>query len=478
MAQSSDAPEEEPIDVEFTSAEPEAADKAQSGGTGPGWIGLISVGVVAALAGGAIGVVAGGTDGRYAQASEVAVDISKLAEADRGLKADLTKIGDTLRNLELRVNTLTEDTKKSDTEQLTTLTSLGEDLASVKAAYLALLGDVADPLTPDDADTKTPDPDAATDEPDADAKDLPMPTVTLASVLQRLEIMEANGNDPKTALPKDFANTLADLQKRTEDLAKVDVTLNDTLKARETLLKSLTADVEGIEKSVSEAEGKITENSTRLEAAASANTKTHDELTKSLETLRKVLNDRLTKIEGAKLSQDEEALLKRADRILALSTLETTIRSGEAFNEELEKLALLLPANSRIAALRKIADEGAPTVPALKSELEGLKPAVRKAGIPDKPSGQWAWLGELLASVVTVREEGSATGGTASELVDKAVASIQAGDLASAIADLKTVDGEPGKVLEKWIAAAERRVRADSLLERLRNDVVNMEGIE
>ena len=95
--------------------------------------------------------------------------------------------------------------------------------------------------------------------------------------------------------------------------------------------------------------------------------------------------------------------------------------------------------------------------------------------MPDAPSGQWAWLGDLLSSVVTVREEGTAQGATASQRVDTALTLLEAGDLPGALNEVKPIDGPQGEVLTDWIAAAERRVQADSLVERLRTDVMDLE---
>lgn len=468
MAGSMDAREDEPIDVEFTSAEPSGPEQKASS-SGPGWISLVSVGVVAALAGGAIGVVAGGTDGRYAQASEVAVDISKLAEEDRALKTELTKTGESLRALEVRLSGLAETTGKTDADAATQLGSLTTDFQALKSAYLSLVGET---LPPDPEDQKTPVPDDGS-ETGGEQKDpvIPLPGTSLASILARLDAMEASGQDPDLPAAKDFARTLAALQQKTAELEKADTELSETLEARAALIVTLTDDLEALQARFGETEQTLTQISTDT-------AKVQNDLTTSLEALRKAVNERLTKIEGSKLTQDEEALIRRADRVLALSSLETAIRSGTAFDEEIEKLALLLPANSKVAGLRKMASQGAPTELQLKSQLSSLKPDLIKAGVPEKPKGAWAWLADLLSGMVTIREAGSSDGGTASEKLDRAITSIETGDLSAALAEMKTVKGEQGKVLDTWIASAERRLEADVLLERLRNDVVNLEGIE
>lgn len=478
MAESSDHKDEEPIDVEFTSAEPADVEQPSSGG-GPGWISLISVGVVAALAGGAIGVVAGGSGGRYAQASEVELDISKLAEADRALKAELTQAGDSLRNVEVRLKSVVDNNETSDAELSDTLQNLTSEFTALKTAYLALVGGQPDTEKTDETDKTNTDPDTNTTNAD-DTKVAPLPKaeISLAGLVERLEAIESLGKDPSSGASKDLVKTVSALQQRTTDLEKADVQLNETLKARETLLTTLSTEVEVLEKSLDDAKRSISKNNDELIKHQTKSQQTQDELSASLEALRKVVNERLSTLEGAKITKDEEALIRRADRILALSTLETAIRSGQPFQEELEALALQLPANGRITALRKFSSVGVPTADQLQKELAALKPKVAKAGVPDQPAGQWAWLGDILSSVVTVKEEGSAGGKTASKKVETAISLLSADDLPGAITELKTIEGEAGKLVGVWIMDAERRVKSDSLLERLRNDVVNLEDIK
>lgn len=484
MADKPEAPENDAIEVEFTSAEPDAEKPAPATSGGPGWIGLISVGIVAALAGGAIGVVSGGTGGRYAQASEVAVDISKLEESDRGIETEISALKDDLLDVQARLTTVLETSEERAAQSTEELVSLQNEVSALKAGYMSLLGiepvdntDAAEtPETPVDEVAPTEDastPQDAAAEPDG----LPSPGITLAALASRLEAMETIDAKGR-ASPAELARSVAALQERTSALEEVDTSIQEAMAARNALIEQLQDDV----KSLEEAQAVLTSDfQTTRETIGDGeivNEETLTNLSTEIEGLRTLVNERLSALDGAKLSKDEEKLIRRADRVLALSTLETAIRSGESFSSELEALAVQLPANGRVSALRRISEAGAPTSDQLHDELQGLQTEIAKVGMPEKPRGQWAWLDDVLGSVVTVREEGSVDGETASMRVQTALNQLSAGDLPGAIAELKTVDGEQGELLKDWLNKAERRVRADSLLERLRNDVISLEDAQ
>ncbi len=477
MSDSKDAQEEEPIDVEFTSAEPAEA-KPASGGGGPGWIGLMSVGVVAALAGGAIGVVAGGTGGRYAQASEVAVDISKLEETDRDIRESIAQVQQSLRGAEIRLQSLqaSNDEQISSTEGL--LADLNADVETLKTRYRSLIGAAAvEGDAPDGGDGENGSP-AESDGSETDAGALPEPAFTLAGLMDRLESIESVDAGTGGASTQGLTRSVAALQERTSQLEAVDIELREAMAARTALIERLEDDVETLEASLNTVSNKVETHSDQLDAGEVASQEMLEDVTSEVEALRRVVNERLSTLEGAKLTQDEQALVRRADRVLALSTLETALLTGQAFDRELEALALQLPANGRVSALRRFAEEGAPTAEQLAAQLQRLRGRVETAGMPEKPTGQWAWVGDLLGSVVTVREEGTAEGKTASRRVDTALSLLEAGDVAGAIAELSPIEGQQAEILSDWMERAERRVKADSLLERLRSDIVNLEDVE
>lgn len=484
MADKPEAPEDDAIEVEFTSAEPAEEKPAPATSGGPGWIGLISVGVVAALAGGAIGVVSGGTGGRYAQASEVAVDISKLEESDRGIEGEIAELKKDLIDAQARLSAGLETENERAAQTSEELAALQGELDALKASYISLLGaetgvveDEADAAGEGETEETPAEGEEAPLNANADVEALPAPTVTLAALASRLEAMETVDAQGR-ATPAELSRSVAALQERTSALEAVDTEIQEAMAARNALIEKLQTDVKSLEEAQAVLGSNLENTREIIGNGEVVNEQTLTDISTEIEGLRTLVNERISALDGAKLSKDEEKLVRRADRVLALSTLETAIRSGEAFTTELEALAVQLPANGRVTALRRIADAGAPTADQLHDELKDLQKEIAKVGMPEKPRGQWAWLDDVLGSVVTVREEGSVDGEKASMRVKTALSLLGAGDLPGAMAELKPIDGEQGELLKNWLNKAERRVRADSLLERLRNDVITLEDAQ
>ena len=482
MAEPDNASQDEPIDVEFTSADTAETEVQSKQSSGPGWVGLIVVGVFAALAGGAIGVVAGGTGGRYAQASEVALDISQLQDTDRSLQEQVTRLNDDVRSVQTLAEAANDTLETREIETEESFEALSTELAQIRQSYLALLGDaVAQEAPAEEGDAEdAPQPDATdeageTPEPAPDATpSVPMPGITLAQVMERLE-SGTGGNGGAQAASPELVRNVAALQTRADQLEQADAKLQSAVQARQAAINALEKDVKALETALNQTRQSQNQLQQAAQKDRQASNEKNEQLTGDLNALRKIVNQRLSNLDEAKLSANEEAMIKRADRVLALAALETAVRAGEPYEKQLEELALKLPANSRVAGLRRLEGEEIPTTIELKNSLQTLKEDVRTAGMPDAPSGQWAWLGDLLSSVVTVREEGTAQGATASQRVDTALTLLEAGDLPGALNEVKPIDGPQGEVLADWIAAAERRVQADSLVERLRTDVMDLE---
>lgn len=466
MATPNDASDAEPIDVEFSPADgPDVKIVEKSGG--PGWVGLISAGVIAALAGGAIGVVASGTEGRYAQAAEVAVDISKLEEFDRDLTTRLNQLRDALRENEAQLNAAKQRIEAGETTSGEALTKVESDLAGLKAQYVTFLGgDV--PAAGDPAEAT--DTSVEADAPVAVA-DMPQPTITLAALMERLSAVEGAGPSGQAVSPA-LARTVAELQERTTELEKVDAGFADVIEARGKILTGLAEQVTSLETGLGTVSEGLTSTNEQLKSGQEADQKAVAELTSDLEGLRSVLTEKLAKMESAALNTDEQALVRRADRVLALSALETALRSEDRFASELEQLSLLLPANAQVSALRRLADQGVPGMETLKTDLIELSGDVAKIGIPDQPSGKWAWVGDLLSGIVTIEEAGSADGKAASDRIAVAIGRLEAGNLAGAVNEITLVSGPQGEALKPWLTGAQRRLRANTLMGQLRSDVM------
>ncbi len=470
MASSNDAPESEPIDVEFTPAEPSES-KSKSKSTGPGWVGLISMGVLAALGGGAIGVVASGTDGRYAQAAEVAVDISQLESSDRAMSAQMSTMRDSLRDAEVRINQAIEQIESGETANTETLTELQSELETLRARYLTLIGYETAPAEPGETQAEGEGEQAEGESQSPEVpQELPEPEITLATLMQRLNSIEETGAG-NGSVPQGLRRAVTNLQQRAEQLEAADQQLADAMDARSALIEELDQEVQALEAGLTT----VSEKTTALESGQESGAQSVTDLTADVNALRETVNERLSNLQDAELSADEQSLVRRADRVLALSALESAIRDGGGYAAELEALAIQMNANSAVSALRRLAEDGAPTIEDLQSNLEELRPAVARAGIPDQPKGNWAWVGDLLSGVVSMREEGTANGQTVSQKVQNAIETMEQGDLRGAIRLVKSIQGPQAEPLKSWIAQAESRETINRLIVRLRSDVMKGE---
>lgn len=461
MSRSDDTPDSEPIDVEFTPAEP-AETTSKSSSSGPGWIGLFSAGVLAALGGGAIGVVASSTEGRYAQAAEVAIDITQLEDYDRTLHNQITQLQDALRAAETRLDATQAALDAAGEANGENLNALASDLALLRSRYLALIGESAE--DPGDAETPVEGEEGET----AEEPTVPRPEISLAALMERLNAID--DLDPSGgAAPQELARSVVALQERTEQLERTDRDFADAMEARQTALENIIKEVETLETALST----VNDRAGQIEQGRTADNEIVSNLMSDLDGLRTIVNERISNLEAAELSEDEEELVHRADRVLALSSLETAVREGGGFSAPLEALAIQMPANSSITQLRRLAENGAPNVTTLRTRLVALKNEVATAGIPEKPSGQWAWVGDLLSGVVTLREEGSRSGETASRRVEAAIGLLEEGNLDGAIRQLRPIDGAQGEILAEWLADAENRANIDRQMQRLRGDVLD-----
>ena len=471
MASAENPSESEPIDVEFTPADQsETSSKTTASSSGPGWIGLISAGVLAALGGGAIGVVASGTDGRYAQAAEVAVDISLLEDADRTMTTRIDNVQEQMRTLNVRLEDVASREAELEETQGEALAALREDIAFLNARYTSLLGVSEDTSVDGEAVAAAEDGAEAPAglETDGEATPLPRPEISLAALMDRLNAIEAL--DPTgEATPQELARTVASLQERTSQLEAVDQQFADVMEARDEALRELAQQIGALETELSAVDERVTgaaeTDAERQQAIA--------DITGDLNALREVVNERINSVEAAQLNEDEQALVRRADRVLALSSLDAAVQDGGPFGTELEALAIQLPANASVSTLRRLSEQGAPSIEVLRRRLEDLKPQVAQAGIPEPPSGEWAWLGDLLSGVVTMREEGSASGETATRRMDVALELLEENDLPAALREIRMVEGPQGEALAGWLADAQRRAQINQLMNRLRRDVMD-----
>ena len=117
-----------------------------------------------------------------------------------------------------------------------------------------------------------------------------------------------------------------------------------------------------------------------------------------------------------------------------------------------------------------LADQGAPSLPALEANFPAVAEAVRQASRKVDPEA--GFLDRLTASagaLVSVKPSGPVPGTSATAIVSRMEADVAKGDLAAALAESEALDPAVKPALAAWADAARRRVAIDQALVALGN---------
>ncbi len=477
------------IDAEFseTPATPPPPAKESSS---PGWTALIAAGVFASLAGGAIGVVASGTEGKFAQASEVAVDISTLKQGDRALSARLDSIRTDVREAQARLDAGLEQLNGFTAAETANTSGLAADIAALEARYVALLGTAAVP-----AETATPPANAGAGNPPAAGEGtaqtaaapadpgLPLPSFTLADLAGRLDAMASfsgESQDTTAKIPPALTAAVADARERLGKLETRTAEINKTLTESRTELAALSKSAQTLTRSVSEVDGTAKKNAAAVKRLSDQPAVDGKALSAQIAALKTRVDKAVADLANVSRAAppELEARERKADAMLALATLESAARKGGAISQEVDRLGDMLPANADIAALRQITLERVPTRESLIASWPKAAQAARaaQADAVREREGGWAWLGAALSTIVTVREPDEFNGLSLTKRLAAAGDALAGDDLAGALQVLQPVTGPPRQALADWRAKAEARLQLDTRLDTLRAAVVQLEN--
>lgn len=140
------------------------------------------------------------------------------------------------------------------------------------------------------------------------------------------------------------------------------------------------------------------------------------------------------------------------------------------FVESVESLKALLPDDPNVAALEPLARTGAPTRVELRDRFDRIdNDIIRAARQSQAGAGFWGRIQAALAQWIIVRRAGE--GDTPSGVVERASAALEQDNLQGAIEQLNHLTGEPRRVAQPWITAAQRRLDIDSRLGAIRTEL-------
>jgi hypothetical protein len=157
-----------------------------------------------------------------------------------------------------------------------------------------------------------------------------------------------------------------------------------------------------------------------------------------------------------------------ASALAAAALVEATQDSGP-FAEELSALRAADPNAPELAALRRVADVGAPTRAALAASFPDYAARAVSAGrAPENGAGLGSRILYLVSRIVTVRRVGDVPGDSADARLAKAERLVEDGDLDRALRVLDQLSDGPRQAIAPWRLRAERRAEIDRQAAALR----------
>lgn len=184
----------------------------------------------------------------------------------------------------------------------------------------------------------------------------------------------------------------------------------------------------------------------------------------------KALDGRLASLES-QAGQGDGAAAAAAKAIAAM-TLRRAASGDGPFVTDLNLAASLGLAADDVAALRPLAEKGAPTPATLAAQFPAVGEAIIAAtGAPAPDAGFFERLMAAIGGLVTVRPAGPMTGDDPLAIVSRMRAAVDAGKLDVALKERAAL-AETGKAVSaEWAAAAEDRVQIDALVEKIAGSV-------
>jgi hypothetical protein len=176
------------------------------------------------------------------------------------------------------------------------------------------------------------------------------------------------------------------------------------------------------------------------------------------------LADRVERLEAS-----QQRLFNAASGALAAASLSEAAATSRPFAGELAALQAALPDSLDVAALRPLAETGAPTTAALAAEFPDV---AARAAIASRArargEGFFAQVAQALASIVTIRRVDKTDGTGADAVLARAQRRLDEGDLAGASAELGALPGAGRDAVGAWRQRAARRIEIDRRIQAIR----------
>lgn len=182
------------------------------------------------------------------------------------------------------------------------------------------------------------------------------------------------------------------------------------------------------------------------------------------------LQSRMTRLE----SESSGEALRRAGLVLALATLARAASEPSAFKPQLDAIAALAPREPAVAALRPYAEAGVPTLVILAARFpDAAREALDAERIARSGEGIFGRVWSSLTGLIRIRRIGDTSGMTSADKLARAEARLARGELAIAVSEVRTLEGEAGTKMAPWLRDAEARLAVENAIAGMETRIVN-----
>ena len=157
---------------------------------------------------------------------------------------------------------------------------------------------------------------------------------------------------------------------------------------------------------------------------------------------------------------------------VAVAGLERAVQAGRAYAAELDVVAGLAPDAPGVAELRAHAATGVASRDELARDFASIASSIVTAEQTSGGGGIWDRMLDSARSIIRIRPTGYVDGEGAAASVARAEVHLQENDLASAVSELKLLDGRARQAAQDWIERAEIRIAVEQLVGALNRDVL------
>jgi hypothetical protein len=174
-----------------------------------------------------------------------------------------------------------------------------------------------------------------------------------------------------------------------------------------------------------------------------------------------------------RLEADRRRLVSAASAALAAASLSEAASSARPFGSELAMAQAVLPDSPDVKALRALADTGAPTPGELAAEFpDAAANAAVAVRAHARGDGFFAVVAKAIASILTVRRTDNLQGSGVDAVLGRAERRVNDGDLAGALAELKSLSPPGQEAMAPWRARAQRRLEIDRRVAAIRGSAL------